>query len=127
MRKDVKDNDDKLSKSTASSTYQTKLTDPLTKSDVINNLTTTTTNVPLSAAQGKALNDNKLDKSKLSFNGTSNWFRIGADVNSSVAYIDIGIFANDTRYFYRLNFNSNGLYWQYTQNGGSSWTTYWTK
>ena len=36
---------------------QAKLTNPLTKSDVVNNLTTTTTNVPLSAAQGKALND----------------------------------------------------------------------
>ena len=30
----------------------------LKKSDVVNNLTTTTTNVPLSAAQGKVLNDN---------------------------------------------------------------------
>lgn len=30
----------------------------MTKSDVVNNLTTTTTNVPLSAAQGKVLNDN---------------------------------------------------------------------
>lgn len=29
----------------------------MTKSDVVNNLTTTTTNVPLSAAQGKVLND----------------------------------------------------------------------
>lgn len=36
---------------------QDKLTNPLTKSDVINNLTTTTTNVPLSANQGKILND----------------------------------------------------------------------
>ena len=44
---------------------QDKLTNPLTKSDVVNNLTTSTTNVPLSAAQGKALNDklgNKQDK-----------------------------------------------------------------
>jgi len=41
---------------------QDKLTNPLTKSDVVNNLTTTTTNVPLSAAQGKALNDAKQPK-----------------------------------------------------------------
>jgi hypothetical protein len=49
-------NSNKLSTSTASTTYQTKLTNPLTKSDVIDNLTTTTTNVPLSANQGKVLN-----------------------------------------------------------------------
>lgn len=41
---------------------QDALTNPLTKSDVVNNLTTTTTNVPLSAAQGKALNNNKQPK-----------------------------------------------------------------
>ena len=41
---------------------QDALTNPLTKSDVVNNLTTTTTNVPLSAAQGKALNDDKQPK-----------------------------------------------------------------
>ena len=39
------------------SNKQNKLTNPLTKSDVVNNLTTTTTNVPLSAAQGKVLNE----------------------------------------------------------------------
>ena len=38
------------------SNKQDKLTNPLTKSDVINNLTTSTTNVPLSANQGKVLN-----------------------------------------------------------------------
>lgn len=43
--------------STLGSNKQDKLTNPLTKSDVVNNLTTTTTNVPLSAAQGKALKD----------------------------------------------------------------------
>jgi len=43
---------------TALAGKQDKLTNPLTKSDVINNLTTTTTNVPLSAAQGKKLFDN---------------------------------------------------------------------
>ena len=37
--------------------YQTKLTNPLTKSDVIDNVTSTTTNVPLSANQGKYLKD----------------------------------------------------------------------
>ena len=36
---------------------QDKLTNPLTQSDVVNNLTSTATNKPLSAAQGKALND----------------------------------------------------------------------
>jgi hypothetical protein len=36
---------------------QDKLTNPLTKSDVVNNLNTTTTNVPLSANMGKALQD----------------------------------------------------------------------
>lgn len=41
---------------------QDALTNPLTKSDVVNNLTTTTTNVPLSAAQGKNLNTNKQPK-----------------------------------------------------------------
>lgn len=41
---------------------QDALTNPLTKADVVNNLTTTTTNVPLSAAQGKALNNNKQPK-----------------------------------------------------------------
>lgn len=41
---------------------QDALTNPLTKSDVVNNLTTTTTNVPLSAAQGKNLQDNKQPK-----------------------------------------------------------------
>lgn len=37
--------------------YQIKLTNPLTKADVVDDLVTTTTNVPLSAAQGKALKD----------------------------------------------------------------------
>ena len=41
---------------------QDALTNPLTKADVVNNLTTTTTNVPLSAAQGKNLNTNKQPK-----------------------------------------------------------------
>lgn len=34
----------------------------LTKAMVVDNLTTTTTDVPLSAKQGKVLNDNKIDK-----------------------------------------------------------------
>ena len=53
---------------------QDTLTNPLTKSDVVNNLTTTTTNVPLSAAQGKALNDNKQPKTlatSLTLGGTT--------------------------------------------------------
>lgn len=37
--------------------YQTKLTNPLTQSDVVDNLTSTSITTPLSAAQGKALND----------------------------------------------------------------------
>lgn len=36
---------------------QDKLTNPLTQSDVVNNLTSTATNKPLSAAQGKTVND----------------------------------------------------------------------
>lgn len=47
---------------------QSKLTNPLTKSDVVNNLTSTSTNVPLSAYQGKVLKDD-LDK-VLSFSTT---------------------------------------------------------
>ncbi len=39
---------------------QDKLTNPLTQSDVINTLTNTSTNKPLSAAQGKALRDTNL-------------------------------------------------------------------
>ena len=35
---------------------QDKLTDPLTKSDVVNNLTSSSTDLPLSAAMGKSLN-----------------------------------------------------------------------
>ncbi len=38
---------------------QDKLTNPLTQSDIVNNLTSTATNKPLSAAQGRALNTNK--------------------------------------------------------------------
>ncbi|MDD6195262.1 MAG: hypothetical protein PUB19_10305 [Lachnospiraceae bacterium] len=40
---------------------QDKLTNPLTKSDVVNNLTSSATNVPLSANQGKVLNDKLTD------------------------------------------------------------------
>lgn len=36
---------------------QDKLTNPLTRSDVVDSLTSTSTNTPLSAAQGKALRD----------------------------------------------------------------------
>lgn len=35
--------------------------------DIVNNLTSTFTNKPLSAAQGKALNDNKLDKATIKY------------------------------------------------------------
>lgn len=42
---------------------QDKLANPLTQSDVINNLTSTSTNKPLSAAQGKVLNDTILKTS----------------------------------------------------------------
>lgn len=41
----------------ATYTLQAELTNPLTQSDVVNNLTSTSTVKPLSAAQGKALND----------------------------------------------------------------------
>ena len=45
-----------FSKNTALSGKQDKLTNPLTQADVKNNLTSSDTNKPLSAAQGKALN-----------------------------------------------------------------------
>lgn len=44
---------------TALENKQDKLTNPLTQSDVVNNLTSTSTNKPLSAYQGKLLNDFK--------------------------------------------------------------------
>lgn len=44
---------------------QDKLTNPLTQSDVKNNLTSTDTNKPLSAAQGKALNTSKANISAI--------------------------------------------------------------
>jgi hypothetical protein len=43
-------------------TKQDKLVNPLTKSDVVNNLNTTTTNLPLSANMGKKLQDEKASK-----------------------------------------------------------------
>ena len=55
--------DDAFSKintlNTSLSNKQDKLTNPLVQSDVVDNLTSTATNKPLSAAQGKALNTNK--------------------------------------------------------------------
>ena len=50
----------------------------LTAVDVVNNLTSTATDKPLSAAQGKALNDNALMKADLSIPKTNykTWFRI---------------------------------------------------
>ena len=65
---------------------QDKLTNPLTKSDVVNNLTTSTTNVPLSAAQGKALNDkldNKQDKQDSSL--TTSAKTVSGAINELVA------------------------------------------
>lgn len=59
---------------------QDKLTNPLTQSDVVNNLTSTDTNVPLSAAQGKALNDK--------FNGL---FKTGTYTGTTSAAGTIGI------------------------------------
>lgn len=44
---------------------QDKLTNPLTESDVVDNLTSTTTKKPLSAAQGKILNDKISQKSRV--------------------------------------------------------------
>lgn len=53
--------------------YQTKLTNPLTQSDVVDNLTSTSTTSPLSANQGKALKDtiDGLDASDPSADGES--------------------------------------------------------
>lgn len=47
------------------STKQDKLTNPLTQADVINNLTSTATNKPLSAAQGRELNGLKFNTSNV--------------------------------------------------------------
>jgi hypothetical protein len=53
-------NSNKANKATTLAGYgitdaQSKLTNPLTKSDIVNNLTSTSTNTPLSAYQGKIL------------------------------------------------------------------------
>lgn len=44
---------------------QDKLTNPLTQTDVVNNLTSTSTVKPLSAYQGKVLNDKLFEKSRI--------------------------------------------------------------
>lgn len=51
---------------------QDKLINPLTQTDVVNNLTSTATNKPLSAAQGRALaNGSARDSTKLPLKGNS--------------------------------------------------------
>lgn len=69
-------NNDFLKKTDATSTYATKtelvdkadataLDDKVDKTDIVNNLTSTDTNKPLSANQGKALDDKKLNKTDI--------------------------------------------------------------
>ena len=69
-------NNDFLKKTDATSTYATKvelngkadataLDDKVDKTDIVNNLTSTDTNKPLSANQGKALDDKKIDKTSI--------------------------------------------------------------
>lgn len=78
---------------------QDKLTNPLTKSDVVNNLTTATTNVPLSAKQGKVLKDSfdVLNHSQntgslsvgsaLTFRGNSESNVVYGDYNSGIYFV----------------------------------------
>ena len=69
-------NNDFLKKTDATSTYATKtelndkadataLDDKVDKTDIVNNLTSTDTNKPLSANQGKILDDKKLNKTNI--------------------------------------------------------------
>ena len=90
-------NDDNLQ--TQINTLNSNFVNCLKKSDVVNNLTTTTTNVPLSAAQGKVLNDKITNLSKsttllasISTN-TVNPYALGASIKS-YRYIYIKVIAD---------------------------------
>ena len=86
----------------------------LKKSDVVNNLTTTTTNVPLSAAQGKVLNDKITNLSKsttllasISTN-TANPYALGASIKSyRYIYIKVTADGNTDTLFIQSSLCSN--------------------
>ena len=86
----------------------------LKKSDVVNNLTTTTTNVPLSAAQGKVLNDKITNLSKsttllasISTN-TANPYALGASIKSyRYIYIKVTVDGNTDTLFIQSSLCSN--------------------
>ena len=76
--------------------YQPKLTDPLTKSDVVNDLVTATNNVPLSAAQGKALKDLIGDLTTLTTTATS-------DLVSAINELDSRIISLENQIGYPIS------------------------
>lgn len=68
--------------------YQPLLTNPLTQSDVVNNLTSTSTTAPLSAAQGKTLRDDVGTLSSLTTTATSTLVAAINELNSRLLVIE---------------------------------------
>ena len=62
----------------------------VSKSDIVNNLTSTAANRPLSAAQGKALSDTKADKGNLNFSETASVASLAALQTAILDKIDDG-------------------------------------
>lgn len=105
----------------ALSNKQDKLTDPLTKSDVVNNLSTPTTNVPLSAAQGKVINDKLTDfmSSGTYYVGVRNTTNaITGGVGSNGHAFVLGGNPSDTKHI-NMYYNGSDLYFDGKWNGTS--------
>ena len=96
-------------------TYTSVNTDTNTWRGIQNNLTSTSTTDCLAAKQGKVLNDNKLESSKVTFSGSI--AKIGFDYNGSNTFV-MNFYNSSGGFIGRILINSTALYFQNGSYGG---------